>query len=571
MSNGVIITPGLAEGTLKRARPSRRSIPSADKARAERRADRVRAIVAIGLMSLAFLAVGVQLLRLAANGQTVHRVSMSAPVATGFARPDIVDRNGRLMAGDVVVQSLFADPSVVLDRDEVVEKLISVLPDLDSSRVRRSLADRSKRFVWIRRGLSTYQAQQIHELGLPALSFRQELRRAYPLGRTAGHILGFVDVDNKGLSGLELYLDEQNKVDRVHGPSLSARPAVRLSVDVAVQYGLEEELSDAMKRYSAKAASGVVLDVISGEIVAAASLPGLDPHAIGERADDNRIDRLAGGTYELGSVFKAFTIAMALEGGTVEPWTMIDVRKPLEFGRYAIKDQHPAGRALSVGEVFLKSSNVGSGLLALGEGQERQRAFFEHLGLSTALSTEAGGIAQPRLPERWGELETVTIAYGHGLAVAPLQFASAAASLVNGGYRVKPTFLSHTDNTVGRARVISEETSNAIRQLMRQNVASGRGTGSRAEVLGLQVGGKTGTAEIAGVGGYKEKAVIASFLGAFPMDEPRYLTLVSLYEPKGTVETRGAITAGWNAAPTTARIISRVAPLLGYTVENSEE
>ncbi|MCH9806862.1 MAG: penicillin-binding protein 2 [Alphaproteobacteria bacterium] len=576
MSNGVIITPGLAADALRQEAAggfqTTRAERADDVARGEKRAVRVRALVAIGCMALGFLSVGIQLMRLAANGGADLRVSMSAPIATSFSRPEIVDRNGRLMAGDLVMQSLFADPSVVLDRDEVAEKLSTVLPGVDQEKIRKNLSDKAKRFVWVRRGLSTWQAQQIHELGLPALSFRKELRRAYPLGRTAGHILGSVDVDNKGLSGLELYLDERQNVDRVHGASLSARPAVRLSLDVAVQYGLEEELSEAMKRYSAKAALGLVMDVHTGEIVAAASLPGIDPHNVSQRADEARIDRLMNGTFELGSVFKMFTTAMALEGGKVHTGTEIDVSQPLRFGRYQIKDHHFSGRFLSVEDVFLKSSNVGSGILALGEGAERQRQFLEQLGLTSALETEAGFVAQPRLPERWGELETVTVAYGHGLAVAPMQFAAAAATLVNGGYRIKPTFLRKSEGKPPkRARVISPETSGAIRRLMRENVASGRGTGSRADVPGLEVGGKTGTAEIPGADGYEEKAVIASFVGAFPMQEPRYLTLVSLFEPKGVKETRGAITAGWNAAPTTARVIARVAPLLGYRVGGREE
>lgn len=573
MTDGVIITPGLADGALKRS-PAGDQQPDwgGGDARTGKRADRIRALLAIGCMSLAFVAVGVQLLRLAATGEPENRVSMSAPIATSFSRPEIFDRNGRLMAGDLVMQSLFADPSIVLDRDEVVEKLATVLPDLDTVRIRKSLADKSKRFVWIRRGVSARQAQEIHDLGLPALSFRQELRRAYPLGRTAGHILGFVDVDNKGLAGLELFLDESQTVDRVHGPSFSVRPAVRLSLDLAVQYGLEEELKHAMERYSAKAALALVMDVGSGEILAAASLPGLDPHNLSERSDESRIDRLSHGTYELGSVFKMFTIAMALEGGKVDTGTQVVVGEPLEFGRYKIADQHLAGYSLSVADVFLKSSNVGSGRLALSEGTESQKAFLERLGLTSQIATEAGAVSPPRLPERWGELETVTVAYGHGLAVAPLQFAASAAALVNGGLRIKPTFLRQLDGgNVRGERVISAETSGAIRHLMRQNVASGQGTGSRADVPGLSVGGKTGTAEIPGAGGYEEKAVIASFVAAFPMEKPRYLTLVSLFEPKGSKETRGAITAGWNAAPTTARIVTRIAPLLGYTVQDPEE
>lgn len=564
MSNGVIITPGLAHGALRRPEPQHDVLRQAQAFRAERRSERVRALVAIAVMGLAFLTVAGQLLRLAMQGQSEQRISINAPLATAFARPDIVDRNGRLMASDIVMHSLVADPHVILDQDEIADRLVTVLPDLDRKRVRNAIADRSKRFAWIRRGLSPAEAQKVHDLGLPGLDFRPELRRAYPLGRSAGHVIGLVDIDNKGLQGIERYLDERKNVEPVHGPSLSVRPPLRLSLDVAVQFAVEDELAEAMRRYSAAAAVGLIMDVNSGEIVAAASLPGLDPIVIDDRFDKNRIDRLASGTYELGSIFKTFTAALAYESG-VDPQKRFDVRQPLEVEGYPIRDLHPAGRPLTVTEIFLLSSNVGAGLLALNDGQQRQKAFLEKLGLTTPMSTEAGNVAPASLPGRWGDIETVTVSYGHGLAVTPLQFAAASAALINGGHRVKPTFLRKRGRSQKPAeRVISSETSHLIRQLMRENVASNAGTGWRAAVAGLNVGGKTGTAEIAGIGGYRSKSVIASFIGAFPMDKPRYLTLVCLFEPQGTKETGGHITAGVNAAPTTARIISRISPLLGF-------
>ena len=336
-----------------------------------------------------------------------------------------------------------------------------------------------------------------------------------------------------------------------------------------MQYALEDELSDAMARYKAKAATGIVMDADSGAIVAAVSLPGLDPGIIDERFEKSRFDRLTAGTYELGSVFKTMTLAMAFDNGKVGPDSIIDVRQQLEVDGYPIRDGHPAGRPLTATEVFLKSSNVGAGLLALEEGTDNQKAFLERLGLTTPIATEAGPVAPPSLPSRWGDIETVTISYGHGLAVAPLQFAAAGATLVNGGHKVAPTFLRDGGDTAdhgagARVQVIKPETSRAIRDLMRDNVASGIGTGTRAAVPGISVGGKTGTAEIAGAGGYREKAVISTFFGAFPMEKPRYVTLVSLFEPTGTPETGGEITAGRNAAPATSRIIARIAPLLGF-------
>ncbi len=567
MSNGVIITPGLADGALKRPEQTTDLLQQAHACRKERQAARVRSLVAVALMGLAFMTIAGQLIRLAMNGQTEQRISISAPLATAFARPDIIDRHGRLMASDIVMESLVADPHIVLDQKEIADKLATVLPDIDKESVLSALADRTKRFAWIRRRLSDAEAQKVHDLGLPGLDFRPELRRSYPLGRSAGHVLGFVNIDNKGLQGIERYLDKRESVEPVHGPTLSARPPLRLSLDVAVQFAVEDELAEAIRRYSAVAAVGLIMDVNNGEIVAAASLPGLDPIVTNDRFDKHRMDRLAGGTYELGSVFKAFTAALAFEDG-VDPRARVDVSQPLEVDGYRISDSHPDRGSLTISEIFLRSSNVGAAMLALHSGQQRQQAFLEKLGLTTPLATEAGTVARATLPKRWGEIETVTISYGHGLAVAPLQFAAASASLINGGYKIKPTFLRRANRSAGLTeRVIAPQTSRFVRQLMRDNVASERGTGRRADVPGLKVGGKTGTAEIPGKGGYKSKSVIASFLGAFPMDQPRYLTLVCLFEPKGTRETHGQITADRNAAPTTGRIIARVSPLLGFLSE----
>ena len=460
--------------------------------------------------------------------------------------------------------SLIADPSVVLDGEEIIERLVDVLPDLDTRRVRAHLADRSKQFAWIRRGLSPGEAEAVHGLGLPGLSFREELRRAYPLQRTAGHVLGHVDIDNKGLAGMERYLDQLEEVEPVHGTSLSTQPPLQLSLDVAVQFAVEDELRRAMRIYGAKAATAVIMDVNTGELISAASLPGVDPVAVSERVEKARQNRLTDGVYELGSVFKALTIAMAMETGVADRDALVDVRQQLLVDGYPIEDKHPAGRPLSLSEVFTKSSNVGAGHLALAVGAERQRQFLERLGFVDGMTTEAGRVSAPRWPARWGDVETVTVGYGHGLAVAPLQFAAASAALVNGGYKIEPTLVRQPGSVSaeGRERVLSAATSEAIREMMRANVEGEGGTGRRARVSGIGLGGKTGTAEIPGKGGYQETAVIASFLAAFPIEAPRFISLISLFEPKATEASGGRITAGRNAAPTTARIVARAAPLL---------
>lgn len=544
--------------------------PATLQARPQRVAGRRRAPVVnamlIGSAFVAFAGVGLRVLSLGITARPHLSMALSEPIATSFSRPDIIDRNGRLLATDVEAPSLFADPAVVLDRDEAVEKLVTVLPDLDQAGLRNALADKSRRFVWVRRGLSPKVAQRIHDLGLPGFAFRKELRRAYPGGELAGHVIGSVNVDNKGTTGIEKYIDEAIGVDPVNSATLSTRAPVRLSLDVGVQHALEDELDTAVRRYHTEGAAGLVLDVTTGEIVASASLPRIDPAKPAITVDAAHTDKISSGTYELGSVFKTMTIAMALDEGLATPSTVLDVRVPLVAGRHTITDMHSAGRPLTVSEVFTHSSNVGAGMLALQAGPDRMRAFLQKLGVLGQMKTEAGPVMPPQLPRRWERAELITVSYGHGIAVAPVQFAAAAAALVNGGTSIRPTLLKYQPGTnVTATRLVTRETSSAVDRLFRLNVMDAEGTGKRADVPGFRVGGKTGTAELAEAGHYDDKAVLSSFLGAFPMDAPRYLTFVLMFEPKGSVETGGQRTASTNAAPVTARLISRIAGQLGVT------
>jgi cell division protein FtsI (penicillin-binding protein 3) len=519
-------------------------------------------LVALGLF-VVLGAIAGQLIRLAMAGRHDISSSMAEPISRTFARPDIIDRNGRLVATDVAAPSLYVDPALVLDRDELVEKLVRTLPGLDEAELRRAIADRSRRFAWIRRGLTPQEAQRVHELGLPGLGFRREPKRVYPVGSLIGHIVGHVNVDNRGQSGIERYIDEAQGVDAVSGAAPSRLGPMRLSIDLGAQHAIADELAAAMQRYAAKAASSLVLEVDTGEVLAAVSLPGIDPGRPSDALDPTRLDRNQAGVFELGSIFKALTVAMAIDEGLATLDKVYDVTAPLEIGRHKITDLHPQRRPLTVRDIFLHSSNVGAGMLALEAGTERQQAFLAKLGLIEPMRTEIGPVAPPLKPKRWDRIETVTISYGHGLAVAPMQFAAAAATLVNGGVKVTPTLMYASGEPARRLRIMAPETSAALREIMRLNVTAPHGTGRRAEVAGYRPGGKTGTAEMPGQGGYQEKSVIASFVAAMPMDQPRYLILVSLFEPQGTAETRGQITAGVNAAPTTGRIIERIGPILG--------
>jgi cell division protein FtsI (penicillin-binding protein 3) len=524
-----------------------------------------RALVLFVAVLAGFAIVAGQLVRLAGKSRPEVRLSITEPISTSWSRPDIVDRNGRLIATDVEVHSLYADPALVLDVDEAVEKISDTLPEVDAGELRRNLADKSRRFAWVRRGLSPLRAQRVHELGLPGFGLRKELKRVYPADALAGHIIGSVNLDNRGQSGIERHIDETGGAEPVLGPGRLLKSPLRLSLDLGVQQSLAEELASALIRYAASAAAGIVLDAKTGEVLASVSLPEVDPSRPTDALDPDRIDRLTSGTYELGSIFKAFTVAMALESGQATLEKMYDVRELLKAGPYTITDLHPQGKPLSVRDIFLHSSNVGAGMIAIEAGSERQRAFLTKLGLTEPIRTEAGPVAAPLTPQRWDRVATITIAYGHGLAVAPVQFAAAFATLVNGGHKVTATFRARADGvapSVGE-RLLSTETSARMVEILRLNVTSSAGTGRRAEVEGYRIGGKTGTAEIAGPGGYRQKSVISSFAAAFPMDQPAFVMLVLLFEPHGSEETKGNITAATNAAPTTARVVRRIAPLLG--------
>lgn len=528
-----------------------------------------RRIAAIALcLAFGFAAIAGQLVRLGLKDAPDARIVAAEPISPVASRPDIVDRRGRLLATDVATPSLYADPSVVLDADEAVEKLRRVLPGLDDEEVRRLLADRTRRFVWLKRGMTPQTAQAAHDLGLPGLSFRTEPKRVYPNAALAGHIIGSVNADNRGMSGIERHIESLREGT---GTVSLEREPVRLSLDLGVQHALQSELADAMERHSASGAVGLVMDVDTGELIAATSLPEVDPNRPAEALHADRLDKLMQGVFELGSVWKIMTVALALEMEIATLASEIDVSEPIKIGSHTIADLHPQRRKLSVRDIFVHSSNVGAGLLALEAGGERQRAFLDRLGLTEAQRTEAGILGAPLLPQIWGKAETVTIAFGHGLAIAPLQFAAASAALVNGGYRVKPTFLAREPEILGapRPKILTTATSDAIREIMRLNVTLPYGTGRRANVEGYRIGGKTGTAEMPGVGGYVSKSVIASFLAVFPTDQPRYLTFVALFEPKGDT-SGGHITAGVNAAPTTARLVARIAPILGLLPRRME-
>lgn len=483
-------------------------------------------------------------------------------ISTTIHRPDVLDRNGQLLATDIRGATLYADPKRILDADEVVDGVASVLPDINKARLRKQLAGRG-RFVRIARELAPSQQQKVHDLGLPGLGFIQEYRRFYPVGATASHVVGLVDVDNRGLGGIEKFIDNNPQLTMMNPQTESGGETVAVSLDIGVQHVLREELVSAMTLYEAKAASGIVLDVHTGEIVALASLPDFDPHRRKDALDKNRINRVGFGVYELGSTLKAVTVAGVLDSGLANINTVYDASSPIYFGRFSINDFHGKRRPLTVTEAFIYSSNIASAKMAMHMGVPAHRAFLKKLGLLDPVVTELGPSAAPIVPRNWKRLNTMTIAFGHGLSVTPLQLATATVPLVNGGRAIQPTFLPRTREEARAAskQVVSPKTSAAMVKLMRDNVL--RGSGKRANAEGYRVGGKTGTAEKVVNGRYSGDARLNSFLSVFPTDDPQYVVLVTLDEPQPVEATNFSATAGLNAAPTVGKVIARIAPILG--------
>jgi cell division protein FtsI (penicillin-binding protein 3) len=521
----------------------------------------------LGLAILAFAGIyGVIALRLVmfatvSDGHGARRSVGQDAVAT--ARPDILDRNGMILATDVKAPSLFAEPRKLIDVDEAEELLTAVLPDLDTKDTRDRLA--SKRgFVWLKREISAKQQQEIHRLGIPGVGFLTENKRVYPNGPVVSHEIGHVNIDNQGIAGIEKWLDTQG-LAALHMAGLATdrlQQPVQLALDLRVQFALRDELVAAREKFKAKAASGVVLNVNTGEVVAMVSEPDYDPNNPREANDPTRINRLTTGVYEMGSTFKVLTVAMALDSGKATLASTFDASHPLQYGRFAIHDYEPMHRALSVPEIFTYSSNIGAARMALAVGVNAHQAFLRKMGQLDRLRTELPESAEPIVPKHWGELNTVTIAFGHGLSVAPLQAVMGIAATLNGGRLIPPTFLKRDQAAADKLakQVIKPETSRAMRYLMRLNAE--KGTATKANVLGYYIGGKTGTAEKVVDGHYSKHKLLTDFMAVLPADKPKYLMMIMLDEPQPVEGTHGFATAGWNAAPTAAKVIARIAPLL---------
>ncbi len=516
---------------------------------------RMRLVVTASLFGAAFAMIGLRLVDLMVFDDTPAAVASKAHgiARAATARADIIDRNGVIVATNLPTVNLYADTHKVPDAKEAADKLTATLPDLDHADVLKHLTS-GQRFIYLRRNLTPAEQMAVNRLGIPGISFEDSESRVYPHSSLFAHVVGVTDPDNHGVAGVEKTFDE----------SLTTRQEpLQLSLDVRVQHAVRESLADSVARFRAEGGSAVVMDARNGEILAMVSLPDYDPKAMGSASTDSRFNRTTLGLYEMGSTFKLFTAAMALENGSAQLTSRYDAATPIKIGRFTISDFHGLNRMVSVPEILIHSSNIGAAKMALEAGTDAQKTFLRKIGLLSPLKLELPETSTPQFPSTWRDINTITIAYGHGISVTPVHVTSAVSALVNGGTLYPPTIIHRAPGQTPEGKqVISDKTSEEMRALMRLIVLYG--SGKQADTSGYLVGGKTGSAEkTTSRGGYSEHSLRTSFVAAFPIEAPRYVVLVMLDEPHGIKETYNFATAGWNAAPTVGSIVSKIGPMLG--------
>ncbi|PKP82108.1 MAG: penicillin-binding protein 2 [Alphaproteobacteria bacterium HGW-Alphaproteobacteria-18] len=511
--------------------------------------DRTRLVgLAIGLLFVLMAGRG-GFLALSDAPSSARANPLMAPLES---RADIVDRNGELLATSVVSWSLWANPSVIWSGADAAKQLAGIFPDINEADLAARLSDQNRKFVWVKRGLTPRQREHVVALGLEGLDFREEARRAYPRGVLAGQILGYTNVDGKGIAGIELAYDAVLQA--------GAAP-VRLTLDIGAQAALEAELATAAMDYDMKGGAAILMDTRTGEIRGMASWPPFDPNRASDTpADDpSRTNRAVGAVYELGSVFKPLTIAAALEVGAIRAEDRFQVGQPLMVRGFRITDTHWFAQEANASKILSESSNIGTVQVNLALGPERQMELLERAGLTRRAPVSLPGSAAPLMPQRLDEVTAATVSYGHGISVTPLAFLLAFSTFGNDGLMVPPVLVEEAAAArEAPVRLFSEETAHLVTQMMRDTVLNG--TARRADVAGYRVAGKTGTAEKPIPGGYAKDRNVSSFAAVFPADSPQYALIVTLDEPKAIED--GSMTAAVNAAPVAGRIIERVAPLL---------
>ncbi len=541
--------------------------------RARGRAE-ARLLILGAVFFLAFSTIGARMGLLASSVPSEPR-SLASGAEILAQRADITDRNGRVLATNMLTHALYAHPKDMVDPKGVALKLAAIFPEMKAPDLERRFTD-GRSFMWLRRVLSPEQMQAVHDIGDPGLLFGPREMRLYPNGTLAAHVLGGTSFGAEGVSSAEVIGTagiEKAMDQRLRDPAMGDQP-LELSIDLTIQATIEELLDAGMKMMNAKGAAAVLMDVRTGEIISLASLPAFDPNNRpnpvlpkgAEPGDSPLFNRAVQGVYELGSTFKIFAVAQAMELGLVNPSTTIDATAPMYWGKFKIKEfeNHNYGSALSVSDIIAKSSNVGTARVALMIGGERQQTFLRALGLFDPSPVELieAPYAKPIVPKRWPDITTITVSYGHGIAASPLALATAYATIANGGIAVTPTLLRRTEPMKG-IRVMREQTADDAVAMLRRVVTEG--TASMGDVPGYFVAGKTGTAEkprTNGRGYYNDK-VVNTFAAVFPANDPRYVLTVTLDEPVETSGPKPRRTAGWTAVPVAAEVVRRVAPLLG--------
>ena len=475
-------------------------------------------------------------------------------------RAMITDRNNEILAISLPTAALYANPQELTDAREAARRLKAALPRFDEAQIRAKLSESDKQFVYLARQITPREVLQVNALGIPGVNFEHTERRRYPMGRAAAQVLGGVDVDGRGVAGIERFFDRRLADDNT---------PMRLSIDVRVQAVVRDELTKAMETFRAIGGCGIVMDVRTGEIIAMVSLPDYDANQVGRATNEERFNRAVTGMYEPGSTFKLQTASMALDYGTTQLWNEFNASAPIKIGRFTISDFEGKKRWLYLPEVLAYSSNIGAAHVAQTVGAERQRAWMRNMGMLNRIAVELPEAALPivQSAQAWKEIVTLTVAFGHGISVSPLHVARGTAAIANNGIKVRPTLLAMDPGTSppDSERVMQQATSDTMRKLMRLIVTDG--FGKTAEVAGYYPGGKTGTAEKTGRGGYQKKANVAVFTSVFPMHAPRYTVYMMLDEPKANASTYGYATAGWVIAPAAGRTIARIGPMLGMLPE----
>jgi cell division protein FtsI (penicillin-binding protein 3) len=517
-----------------------------------------------------FSVVGVRMTSLAAS-EPQEPVSTASIPQIANQRADIIDRNGEVLATNLATTALYAQPPLMVDPKAAADGLAKIFPDLELAKLTEDFSGKRK-FLWIKKKISPEQQQLVHDLGEPGLLFGPREMRLYPNGKLAAHILGGASFGKEGvnaaevigIAGVERYFDET-----LRDPARDGKP-LQLSIDMTAQAAMRQVLAGGVKLMNAKGAGAILMDIHTGEILSMASLPDFDPNnrprvlTTGDQSDSPLFNRASQGVYELGSTFKIFQAGINLEKGLANENTMIDTRGPLKWGRFKIRDFHDYGKQLSVTDIIVKSSNIGTARMALAAGAGAQQEMLDKLGFFDAVPVELGEArkTRPLLPARWSEISTMTISYGHGIAATPLHLATAYATMGNGGYKVKPTIMKQDGVQADREQIISKQTSAKLVTMLRKVVT--KGTASFGEVKGYEVAGKTGSADKPKPsGGYYDDKVISTFASVFPASDPKYVLVVTLDEPSIRAHGEERRTAGWTAVPVSAELVARLMPILG--------